>query len=282
MIDIIVDTLLDSLKLIPFLFLAFLIIELIEHKFQDKTASIVSKSGKLGPLMGSTLGLIPQCGFSVVATNLYITRIISLGTLISIYLSTSDEMLPILLSEQAPLKLIINILLVKFVIGLLAGYLIDLIFRKKDESNVRYDICDDEDCGCEHNHSLIKSSIIHTLKTLIFLIIIIFILNIIFKYFGEHYLSKLLLKDSLLAPFITSLIGLIPNCGSSIMITELYLNGALNFGAMIAGLLTGSGVAILVLFKSNKSIKENIKVLSLVYAIGALVGIAIEFISMII
>jgi len=279
MVDIIIDTLLDSIKLIPFLFVAFLIIELIEHKFQDKTASIVSKSGKLGPLLGSGLGLIPQCGFGVVATNLYITRIISLGTLIAIYLSTSDEMLPILLSEQAPLKLIISTLAIKFIVGLMAGYIIDFIYRKKQQNQAIYDICDDEHCGCDHERSLIKSSIIHTLKTLVYLIIVIFILNIAFEYLGEHYLSNLFLKDSLLSPFITSLIGLIPTCGSSIMITELYLNGILPLAGTIAGLLTNSGVALIILFKSNKNLKENLKIVSLVYAVGVITGLIIEFIN---
>lgn len=283
MLDIIADTLLDSLKLVPFLFVAFLIIEVIEHKLQDKTREIVSKSGKFGPFIGSGLGLLPQCGFSVVATNLYVTRIISLGTLIAIYLSTSDEMLPILLSEQASLKLIFGVLAVKFVVGMVAGYGIDLFCRKnkRKEEPVIYDICEDEHCGCEHGHSLIKSSIIHTLKTFLFLVFVVFILNVVFEYFGEHYLSKLFLKDTFLAPFLSSLIGLIPNCGASIMITELYLNGALGFGALCAGLLTGSGVAILVLFKSNKDLKDNLKVLGLIYGIGVAVGILIEIIEMI-
>lgn len=281
MLDIILDTLIDSLKLLPFLFIAFLIIETIEHKLTNKTKKVISKSGKLGPLLGSSLGLIPQCGFSVVATNLYITRIISLGTLISVYLSTSDEMLPILLSEHAPIKTIISILVIKFIVGLIFGYIIDLLLRKsKRKEKINYDICQDEHCGCNHEHSIIKSSIIHTLKTFIFLLIVTFILNIIFEYFGEHYLSKIFLKGSFVAPFISSLIGLIPNCGSSIMITELYLKGALSFGAMISGLLTGSGVAILVLFKSNKDVKENIKVLSIIYFIGVFIGIVIELITL--
>ncbi len=281
MLDIIIDTLLDSLKLIPFLFIAFLIIETIEHKLTSKTKKIISKSDKLGPLLGSSLGLIPQCGFSVVATNLYVTRIISLGTLIAIYLSTSDEMLPILLSEKASIITILSLLAVKFIIALLAGYIIDFLLRKKkNEHKANYDICHDEHCGCEHDHNIIKSSIIHTLKTLLFLVVVIFILNVVFAYFGEQFLSELFLKNTFFAPFISSLIGLIPNCGSSIMITELYLRGALSFGATASGLLTGSGVAILVLFKSNKDIKENLKILSIVYFIGVLVGILIELISL--
>lgn len=281
MLDIIIDTLLDSLKLIPFLFVAFLIIEAIEHKLSSKSRKIISKSGKFGPLLGSILGLVPQCGFSVVATNLYVTRIISLGTLIAIYLSTSDEMIPIFLSEKAPLSTIITILAIKFSVGLIAGYLIDLFIRKdRSKEKANYEICQDEHCGCNHNHSIIKSSIIHTLKTATFLLIVTFILNIVFEYTGEQFLSKLFFKNTFISPFISSLIGLIPNCGSSIMIAELYLNGTLSFGATIAGLLTGSGVAILVLFKSNKNIKENIKILATIYFIGSIIGIIIDFITL--
>ncbi len=282
MVDIIQDTLIDSLKLIPFLFIAFLIIELIEHKLKDKTKEIVSQSGKLGPLIGGILGLLPQCGFSVIATNLYITRIISLGTLIAIYLVTSDEMLPILMANQVPLKLIGTILLIKFLIGMIVGYIIDLIFRKKNKKKVNYEICDEDHCGCHHSHNIIKSSIIHTLKTIIFLTLFMFIINVLFEYLGHHYLVNLFLKDSLLAPFITSLIGLIPNCGASIMITELYLKEALGFGSMIGGLLTGSGVALLVLFKSNKNFKENLSILGIVYSVGVITGIVIELLIKII
>jgi len=280
MLDIIKDTLIDSLKLIPFLFFAFLIIEFIEHKLSKESKNIITKSGKFAPLIGSLLGLIPQCGFSVLATNLYITRIISLGTLIAIYLSTSDEMLPILLSEQVPLKTVLTILGFKFVIGLISGYLIDLFLIRKHlpQKEVSYDICDHEHCGCNHGENILKSSLIHTLKTFGYLLIITFIINIVFEYLGNPYLSKIFLKDSLLSPFITGLIGLIPTCGSSILITELYLSGAINFASTITGLLTGSGVAILVLFKSNKNIKENLKILGLVYVIGVISGIIIQLI----
>lgn len=279
MLDIIIDTLLDSIKLLPFLFTAFLIIETIEHKLNDKTRTIISKSGKLGPVLGSLFGIIPQCGFSVLATNLYITRIISLGTLIAIYLSTSDEMLPILIANNTSISSILLIIAIKFIVGIIFGYIIDFIFRKNNKVN--YEICNEEHCGCNHNHSLIKSSIIHTLKTLLYIIIITFIINILFNYMGEHYLRKIFMKDSIFAPFITSLVGLIPTCGSSIMLTELYLNNALNLGPTIGGLLTGSGVAILVLFKSNKDLKENLKILGLVYSIGVICGLVIELIMMI-
>lgn len=270
---------LDSIKLLPFLFIAFLIIELIEHKLSDKTKKVISKSGKFGPILGSLLGLIPQCGFSVVATNLYITRIVSLGTLISIYLSTSDEMLVILLSKNAHFSTILPLLAVKFFVGMISGFIIDFILRNKKKKNETYSICEDEHCGCEHEENLFKSSFIHTIKTFIFIFIVTFIITLLFELFGEEYLSKILLKDTLLSPFITSLIGLIPNCASSVILTELYLSKAINFASIISGLLTGSGVAILVLFKTNKNLKENFSILGLVYFIGVLTGIIITIIS---
>lgn len=276
---IILHTLEHSIALIPFLFLAFLIIELIEHKFSDKTKKIITKSGKFGPFLGSLLGLIPQCGFGVLATNLYTTKIISLGTLIAIYLSTSDEMLPILLSNKAPISLILKILLFKFIIGMVCGFIIDFILRKKNNV-ISYEICTEEECHCKDG--IIKSTIIHTLKTTFFLLTITFLINILLEYIGEDSLAKLLFKDSLFSPLLSSLLGLIPNCSSSVLITELYLNNALTFGTMIAGLLTGAGVSILVLFKSNKNLKENLFVLLLIYLIGVAFGIIINLIGMII
>ena len=281
MLDIIIDTLLDGLKLIPFLFVAFLIIELLEHKFNNKTKNLIKKSGKFGPIIGSVLGLFPQCGFSVVATNFYITRVISIGTLFAIYLSTSDEMLPIMLSEGVSFKTIILILFIKFMCGCIFGLLIDKLIRRKNlKIEYNYHMCDEEHCDCDH--SIFKSSIKHTFNTLLFVIIISFIINILFKYLGVNLISKIFMKDNLFGPFVGSLIGLIPNCGASIVITELFLKGAINLGTCISGLLTGSGVAVIVLFKTNKNIKENIFVVSTLYLIGVLVGIFIEFISILI
>lgn len=281
MLDIIFDTLWDGIKLIPFLFVAFLIIELIEHKFNKKTKNVIKKSGKYGPIIGSLFGLIPQCGFSVVATNFYITRVISIGTLFAVYLSTSDEMLPIMLSEGSSFKTILCILLIKFICGIVFGLIIDKIIRKK---NIRleydYHLCDEDHCDC--SHSVMKSSIKHTINTLFFVLIISFIFNVLFEYLGTEVISKIFMKDNLFGPFVASLIGLIPNCGASIALTELFLKGAINMGTCIAGLLTGSGVAIIVLFKSNKNLKENIFIVTVLYLIGVLVGIFIELIGILI
>jgi len=272
--EIILETLLDSLKLVPFLFVAFLIIELIEHKFSKKEKHLVEKSGRFGPLIGALLGIFPQCGFSVLATNLYITRIVSLGTLIAIYLSTSDEMLPILISKNVEFSLILKILSIKLAIGMICGFIIDFLFRKKGTNKQDYHICEYEDCHC--NDGIILSSVKHTFNILIFIVIVNFVLTTCFEYLGDDYISKIFLKNSIFGSFISSLVGLIPNCGASVMITELYLNNAITFGSMLAGLLTGSGVAIFVLFKSNKNIKENFMIVGFVYLIGSLSGVIID------
>lgn len=274
--EIILDTLLDALKLLPFLFLAFFIIEFIEHRLTKKSKNIITKSQKLGPIIGSILGSFPQCGFSVMATNLYTTRIITLGTLIAVYLSTSDEMLPILLSEKVDIKIIVHIILIKIALGMFYGLAIDFFFRQK-ENKEKYTICEEEHCHCENG--IILSSIKHTLNTVLFIILTSFIINVLFVYIGEDYLSKILLKDSIISPFITCLIGLIPNCGSSIILTELYLNSAISFSSFISGLLTGSGTALLILIKSNKNMKENIMIIALIYLLGAFSGVIINIIG---
>lgn len=273
--EVVLDTIIDGLKLLPFLFIAFLVIELIEHKLKNK--EIITKTGKFGPIVGSLLGAVPQCGFSVTATNLYATRIISLGTLISIYLSTSDEMLPIMIGEGR-IDLVPKILLIKILIGMFCGFVIDMIFRKKNNNcHEITDLCEKKHCDCEHG--IIKSSTKHTLSIFVFILIISFILNIGFEYLGEDTISKIFMKDSFFSPFIASLVGLIPNCASSVAITTVYLSGSITFGTMIAGLLTGSGVAIMVLFKINNNLKENIKILLLIYGIGVISGIIINLLG---
>lgn len=278
--EVILDTIIDSLKLIPFLLVAFLIIELLEHKLNNKTKNIITKSKKIGPIIGSLLGVIPQCGFSVMATNLYITRIITLGTLISIYLSTSDEMLIIMISEKVEISLILKILLIKIFFGIVYGLIIDkIINKKKKDKETNYELCDEEHCDC--NHSILLSAIKHTLHITLFIFIITLIINTIFTLLGDNYLSKILLNNSILSPFITSLIGLIPNCAASVILTELYLNNTISLGALIGGLLTSSGSSLLILIKNNKNQKENLSIILLLYALGVLSGIIIELISLI-
>lgn len=274
-LHIIEHTLIHSIELLPFLLISFLIIELIEHKFSNKTKKIISKSGKLGPLVGSLLGALPQCGFSIISTNLYITRIISIGTLIAVYLSTSDEMLPILLSQNVEVITIIKILGIKVAIGMLAGFIIDFILRKREVNN--FALCEEEDCHCKE--SIIKSSIIHALKIFGFILLINFIINIIFEYVPENIIKNIFFSNSILSPALTSLFGLIPNCASSVMITELYLSGVISLGTAIGGLLTGSGIALAVLIKQNKNKKESLSILATIYFIGVISGIVLNIIG---
>ena len=279
MLDVLLDVLKDSLKLLPFLFVAFLIIELLEHKFNKYTKKITT-SGKVGPLLGSVLGLFPQCGFSVMATNLYVTRIITLGTLISIYLATSDEMLPLLVSERVAGSEIIKILAIKFFIALVSGIIIDLLFRSKISKKGDYKICDKEHCHCEDG--IIKSTIYHTLHIWIFIFICLLVIGIILENTSNNMISDIFKKMGIFSPFIASLVGLIPSCGASVIITELYLNNMIPLSSLIAGLLTGSGVAIMVLFKQNSNVKDSLKVLFIIYGIGAVSGIIIELIELLV
>lgn len=271
--EIILDTILDCLKILPFLFIAFLIIEFFEHKLSHKTEDTIKKAGKFGPLFGSLLGALPQCGFSVLATNLYITRIISLGTLIAIYLSTSDEMLPILIAEKAPIDSILFLVVLKILIGMICGFIIDLIIRK-EEPKEHFEICEHDHCDCEHG--IVMSAIKHTLKILIFIFAITFILSAAFHYIGEDNIKHIFDKTNFFTPFIAALIGLIPNCGSSIILTELYIANILPLSSALAGLLANSGVALLILFKSNKNIKENLKIVGILYSISVIAGLLLK------
>ncbi len=271
MLDAILDGVIDTVKIVPFLFISFFIIEILEHKLNSNKK--LEKAGKLGPLFGSLLGIVPQCGIASIATNLYVTGIISVGTLISVFLSTSDEMIPILLSENVSLKFIFIVLAIKFLIGVASGFVIDLFYQKKNTED--YSLCEEEHCHCEEH--IFISALKHTVNISLFILVVNILLNLIFSYGLEDLLSNLLLSDSIFSPFITSLIGLIPNCASSIIITKLYLVSSISFGSLIAGLLANSGIALIILAKTNKNKKENLVIILLTYLIGVLVGIILNF-----
>lgn len=273
MIDVILDTLLDVVKLLPFLFLTYLAMEYLEHKTGDKAEAIVKKAGRFGPVIGGALGIVPQCGFSAAASNLYAGRVISLGTLLAIYLSTSDEMLPILISEQAAPGLIVRILLAKAVIGMAVGMVIDILLRKRglEEHEHIHDICEHEHCHCEKG--FFRSALSHTAQITFFILLITFALNLLLNFVGEDVLANLILSKPVVGPLLAGLVGLIPNCAGSVVITQLYLEKVISIGATMAGLLTGSGVGLLVLFRVNHNKKENLRILGLLYVIGVLTGI---------
>lgn len=283
MLDVLVDTIIDGIKLLPFLFIAYLIMEYIEHKTSDKTKKIVEKSGKFGPLFGGILGIFPQCGFSAIASNLYAGRIITIGTLIAIFLSTSDEMLPILISEVAPIGLILKILAIKLVIGIVVGFIIDGIskLKNKEKKNETVEetvgnMCDHEHCDCEHG--IVKSAIKHTIHIFLFILVISFVINTIVHFIGEEQIASIVVNMPVLGVMLSALVGIIPNCASSVILTQLYLQNIISLGSMIAGLLIGSGVGMLVLFKSNKHIKENLTILGILYVVSVISGVMIDLI----
>lgn len=279
--DAILDSLIDTVKLIPFLLITYIIMEFIEHKTSHKTKDAIKKSGHFGPLIGGILGVVPQCGFSAAASSLYSARIITLGTLIAVFLSTSDEMLPILISEAVDVKIILSILEIRLVIAVVVGFIIDLFFRKKfetseDEPEIK-DLCEHEHCHCEHG--IFKSALKHTINITLYIFIISLVLNIIIYFIGEDNLAHILNSTPVIGPIIASLVGLIPNCASSVIITQLYLSNVLNFATMIAGLLVNTGVGLLILFRTNKDLKENIKITVLLFAIGVIFGIIFDLIG---
>lgn len=279
--EIIHHTIADSVSLIPFLFLTYLIMEWMEHKTGDAAKKIVEKSGRFGPLVGAVLGAFPQCGFSAAGSSLYAGRVITLGTLFAIYLSTSDEMLPVMLSEAVPFPVIGKIILCKIVIGFVMGFLIDLICRKhgREEHEHIGEMCSHDHCHCEEG--ILKSAIRHTLQVTFFIVLISFVLNLVLHTLGEDVLAELFLNYGILGELTAGLIGMIPNCAASVTVTQLYLEGVLNFGAMLSGLLTGSGVGLLVLYRTNHNWKENVCITGILYIIGTVCGIAVNYMGIV-
>ena len=274
-LDIIPDTLLDTLRLLPFLFLTYLLIEWIEHKAGSRTMKWIRRSGKWGPVLGGALGLAPQCGFSASIAGLYSGGIITKGTLLAVFLSTSDEMLPILLSEQAELSLILKILAVKLAVAILAGTVVDLVLASRHRENHIHihEICSEEHCHCEKG--IFRSALHHTLQISLFILLVSFALNAAVAFIGQQQLASFILNRPILGECLAGIIGLIPNCAASVVITQLYLQGGMSAGAMLSGLLVGSGLGILVLFRTNQSRKDSLLLLGLLYGIGVTAGILV-------
>ena len=275
MLESLMDAFLDTLHLIPFLIITFLILELIEHKSKKKTKINLTKSKRFGPIVGGLLGALPQCGFSAVAANLFSSRVITMGTVVAMFLSTSDEMLPMMISEHKAIKELALILIFKVIVGIIIGLIVDLIINKNEETEHVHELCDHDHCDCEH-HGIIVSSLIHTLKITLFIFIANLVINMLILFIGEETLSNILLNNNIFKYFIASLVGLIPNCASSVVLTEVYLNGLITIGTLLSGLLTGSGIGILILFKQNKNLRENIAILSIIYVVGVVLGILVD------
>ena len=277
--EIIEHSVLDTLKIVPFLFLTYLFMEFLEHKSGDAAARWLRRSGKIGPLVGGAMGVVPQCGFSAAASGLYAGRIITVGTLVAVYLSTSDEMLPILISEGAPVSFMLKILGTKLIVGVLAGFSVDFVFRlvrrgKPSEEPQIEEFCEREHCSCgEH---FVLSALRHTLQITGFILLFTFVLNLIIHGVGEDKLAALVLDRPVLGNLLAAVVGLIPNCASSVVLTELYLSGIVSVGAMLSGLLVNAGVGMALLFRNNRPVWDSLRILVLLFAIGASVGILVD------
>lgn len=276
--EVLLEALIDSLKLLPFLVLTYFVMGILERAASEKSRRIIRDAGKIGPVWGGILGAFPQCGFSAAASNFYIGRVITLGTLISIYMSTSDEMLPILISEKVDGSTIIKILLVKVAIGMISGFLIEILFGWMAKRRIKpkdFDIEPDHSkCNC--GASLIVEAVTHAIKVFIFVLIISGVIGTIIHLLGEDKLYLIFADIPILGELIAALVGLIPNCAASVVITQLYLDGIIGAGPMMSGLLVSAGVGLLVLFKENKHIKENITIIAILYSVSVAWGILIS------
>ena len=264
----------DTVRMVPFLLAAFLILEALEDYSNRYMNRLLGRVGKAGPVVGAVFGCVPQCGFSVAAANLYSGGVITLGTLMAVFLSTSDEAVLILLGNPGSGTMILRLLLGKVLIGIVSGYLIDVIFRKKKEEKHIEDLC--RSCGCSDHSGIVKPALKHTLRLTVYILAFTFILNILLEWIGTETLTALLGRDTWFQPLLTAFLGLLPNCASSILITELYLAGGISFAAAMAGLCAGAGVGLAVLFRTNKPMKENLGILALLYVISAMVGLLLE------
>ena len=302
--EVILDTLIDSARLLPFLFVAYLAIELLEHYAGDRTDRLMQRAGRYGPVVGALVGVVPQCGFSTVAANLYAGGVVSLGTLLAVFLSTSDEMLPIFLAEAVPGNTILSIMGAKVVIGMVMGFIVDAVLRlaRRDKERLRiHELCEQDQCGCnhdchtceqaperayehhddvehthEHGHGwkgILKSATKHTVQVTLFIFLITIALNVVLETVGEDALAQFLGDNPNFSVFATALVGLIPNCAASVVIAQLYVEGVLGAGAMLAGLLVSAGVGLLVLARANRPWKQNVAIIVVLYATGVFWGL---------
>lgn len=270
-----IHTVNDTIRMLPFLFVAFLLLEALEHYSSSWIRQTLIKLEKAGPIVGALFGCIPQCGFSVMAANLYAGGVVSLGTLLAVFLATSDEALLILMAHPGYERDIFFLLIVKVIIAVIAGYLADIFFARfictKKEIG---DLC--HHCGCHDHHGIIRPALNHTVKLFAYIFVFTGILTFIIEAAGLESVSSFLLQGSIFQPFLAALLGFIPNCAASVLLTELYLGGALSFASVIAGLCTNAGIGLIVLFKVNGSKKECLKFVVLLYAAAVISGILLH------
>ena len=273
--DAVLDGFLDTVRLVPFLFLTYLVMEYIEHHTSDRTRAAIRRADRFGPLAGGLLGAFPQCGFSAAAASLYAGRVITGGTLIAVFLSTSDEMLPIFLSSRVDAGLILRIITIKVVYGVIAGFVVDFLFRSLNIRKIGegiHGICEAQHCDCDEG-GIFVSALRHTLSIALFLFLISTALNLFLEMVGTENLENLVFNQPVIGEMLAGLIGLIPNCAASVAITTMYLDGAMSAGAMMSGLMVGAGVGIVVLFRSNRAKRQSAKIVGILYVAGVAGGL---------
>lgn len=319
LVDILTESVIDTLKLIPFLFLTYLAMEVLEHSASHHVRAAVEKSGKAGPVVGSILGALPQCGFSAMAATLYAGRVVTAGTLVAVILSTSDEMIPVFVAHQESPTRLFGILALKVIVGIVAGLLVDvalrMLHRTGDGHPHIHELCERAHCHCEdvegengsaeaeseaqaatagehddvarcaHEHAhghdhhglwpIVRSALVHTVQVTVFIFLVTFVFGLLIEGVGEDAIGELLADHPVRATFIAALVGLIPNCGASVALTELFLDGTLAAGPMVAGLLVSGGVGLLVLWRTNADLRQNAAVTGVVYAVGVAVGLLV-------
>lgn len=277
--EVLLHGLLDTLKIIPFLFLTYLLMEYIEHKSSDKAEQFMKKAGAFGPAVGGALGVLPQCGFSAAAANLFAGRIITVGTLVAVFLSTSDEMLPILLSGRVPLGTVGLVLLYKTCVAIVVGMAVDFVIRltKREQEKINIDvICDEDNCHCERG--IWYSALHHTATISLFIFITTVAINTLIFFVGEENLGSALFNMPFVSHLIAAIVGLIPNCAVSVGLTTLCTKGIITAGTMMAGLFSGAGVGLLILMKINKRLKENLMIVGIILASGVVFGMIADLI----
>ena len=280
MSEVILETVLDTIKTIPFLFVVYVVIELVQKRINAQKI-MGKKLDYFGPVLGASVGCIPQCGFSAASAALYNERIIGGGTLIAVFLSTSDEAIPVILSNLDRAELVIYLIVAKIIIAIAAGYLLKFtLFRNEvlaapKEIEIEYTSCERKEHH-EHHGSVVKDAIYHTIKISAYILVTLLVINVIIFYLGEERLAAVLLSNSLFQPLITAFIGLVPGCTTSVLLTELMLAGSISFGAGVAGLCTGAGFGYIVLFKGSKNMKTAFKVVGATYVVSAVAGILID------
>lgn len=279
---------LDTLELVPLLLATYLAMEAIEHSASAHVRTAVERSGKAGPVVGALLGALPQCGFSAMAATLYAGRVVTVGTLVAVVLSTSDEMVPVFLAHQEPLGRLAAIMGVKVAIGLVVGLVVDALLRawhRAGDGHVHIrELCEREHCHCDDDHdhdhghghgrwAIVRSALVHTVQVTLFILAVTFVFGLVIEYVGQDALGALLANHPVRATFVAALVGLIPNCGASVAITELYLDGVLATGPMLAGLLASGGVGLLVLWRTNADARQNALVTVFVYLVAVAAGL---------